>query len=159
MLDQAISSLQAAHMDEAVDEVFRMMMGVTCEAVETLPAAAGPTLTAVVGLAGAISGTCILRADERTALSMAGLLMGTPVESLDETVADAAGEICNMLSGTWKRRTPDYSAGCMLSVPTVVTGKSYSIHSRKEPDFRFERFYRSIEHAMSFSILCEAVER
>jgi chemotaxis protein CheX len=42
---------------------------------------------------------------------------------------DAIGEICNMIAGNFKNKISGLGDGCMLSVPTVITGADYSLHS------------------------------
>ena len=42
---------------------------------------------------------------------------------------DALGEICNMVAGNFKNKIPGMGDGCMLSVPTVITGGDYNCHS------------------------------
>jgi len=42
---------------------------------------------------------------------------------------DAAGEVCNMVAGNFKNKIAGLGDGCMLSVPTVITGTDYNMHS------------------------------
>jgi CheY-specific phosphatase CheX len=42
---------------------------------------------------------------------------------------DAVGEVCNMIAGNFKNKIPGMGDGCMLSVPTVITGTDYSLHA------------------------------
>jgi chemotaxis protein CheX len=135
------------YLDQAVGEVFSLMLGVAVDAVDDQPQFGFEmaTMTAMVGLAGAISGTCamVVRADG--AVHMASCMAGMELESVDETVLDGLGEIGNMLSGAWKAKIPELNAACMLSVPTVVSGTQYVVH-RKAPAFLCERNYRLGEH-------------
>jgi chemotaxis protein CheX len=41
---------------------------------------------------------------------------------------DAVGETCNMVAGAFKAKVPELQNTCMLSVPTVITGKDYAVH-------------------------------
>jgi chemotaxis protein CheX len=102
-------------------------------------------MTAMVGLAGAISGTCAVLVTADTAMHMASCMAGMELDTVDETVLDGLGEISNMLAGAWKAKIPALNAACMLSVPTVVTGTQYVVH-RKAPAFLVERNYRLEEH-------------
>ncbi|HTV04981.1 MAG TPA: chemotaxis protein CheX [Acidobacteriaceae bacterium] len=146
-----------AAMDEAVDEVFRLMMGVNCEAMEDSPIDEPETISAVIGLAGAMSGTCVLRSGEGTAARMAAALTGIELTSLDDTVKDAVGEICNMVAGAWKGKLPALASGCMLSTPTVVTGTSYQLHTQR-PAFRVEHYYSFDGHNFSVTLICESIQ-
>lgn len=146
------------HLDEAVEEVFRVMMGSDCGPAEAQPlSGAGETLTAVVGLAGVLSGACILTVGEPAALRMASLLTGMAIEAVDDTVKDAAGEACNMIAGAWKGRMPELAAGCMLAVPTVVSGTSYELHTQREA-LRLERSYRLESHIFTVAILIDRAQ-
>ncbi len=150
----------AGHLDEAMDEVFRMMIGLECSPEEDggTPLASGAeTISAVIGLAGAISGACVLQSDTRAALCIAEALVGVRPESLDETVKDAVGEVCNMVAGAWKGRYAALSSGCMLSTPTVVTGTNYRLHTQR-PEFRVDRSYRFAGNTVCFSIVCDSIQ-
>jgi len=41
----------------------------------------------------------------------------------------AVGEICNMVAGSFKSKVVSLEDRCMLSVPTVISGDSYELHS------------------------------
>ena len=41
---------------------------------------------------------------------------------------DLLGEICNMVAGSFKAQLSDIATQCMLSVPTVVSGKDYELY-------------------------------
>ena len=152
-----VASGYGRSMDEAVEEVFSLMMGISCAAVEDCPLDEAETISAVIGLAGALSGTCVLRGGERAAKRMAGALTGMEIASLDDMVKDAIGEICNMVAGAWKGKLAGLASGCMLSTPTVVTGSNYQLHTQR-PEFRVERYYRFESLSFSFSVVCESMQ-
>jgi chemotaxis protein CheX len=137
----------AVYLDQAVEEVFGLMLGVPVELVdeEFLTDDAAETMTAMIGLAGAISGTCAMLVKAEAGVHMAGCMAGIELNGVDETVLDGLGEITNMLAGAWKAKIPELNVACMLSVPTVVTGTQYVVH-RKAPAFLVERSYRLGEH-------------
>jgi chemotaxis protein CheX len=137
----------AVYLDQAVEEVFGLMLGVPVELVDEgiLTDDAAETMTAMIGLAGAISGTCAMLVKAEAGVHMAGCMAGIELNGVDETVLDGLGEITNMLAGAWKAKIPELNAACMLSVPTVVTGTQYVVH-RKAPAFLVERSYRLGEH-------------
>jgi chemotaxis protein CheX len=144
-------------MDEAVEEVFSLMMGVGCKPVDDCPISEPETISAVIGLAGAISGTCVLRSGERGALRMAGALTGIEIAALDDTVKDAVGEVCNMVAGAWKGKLPALASGCMLSTPTVVTGTNHQLHTQR-PEFRLQRYYCFESQTFSVMLICESMQ-
>jgi chemotaxis protein CheX len=149
-------SVYAHAMDEAVHEVFSLMMGMACAAIDNCLIDEPETISAVIGLAGAMSGTCVLRGGEGAALRMAGALTGMEMPSLDDTVKDAVGEICNMIAGAWKGKLPALASSCMLSTPTVVTGTNYQLHTQR-PELRIERCYRFESLTFSFTLVCESM--
>lgn len=149
------ASAYAHAMDEAVKEVYSLMMDISCAAIDDCPIGEPETISAVIGLAGAMSGTCVLRSGERTARRMASGLTGIDMASLDDTVKDAIGEICNMVAGAWKGKLPALASSCMLSTPTVVTGTNYQLHTQR-PDLRIERYYRFETFTFSFTLVCES---
>jgi chemotaxis protein CheX len=149
---------QTRYLDDAVVEVFQLMMGVACRPVAArlpvVPASeftAG--VTAVVGLAGTLSGACVLRMTQPVALRMAELMVGASMDSFDRTVKDALGEACNMLAGTWKGKLVDFASSCMLSVPAIISGANYEFHLPK-PAFHLDRLYGFDGNVFSFCIDC-----
>jgi chemotaxis protein CheX len=143
----------AVYLNQAVEEVFGLMLGIPVEVVndEFLMDRSRQTITAIIGLAGAISGTCAMLVGPEGAIHMASCMAGTELNDVDETVLDGLGEITNMLAGAWKAKIPELNGACMLSVPTVVTGTQYEVH-RKAPAFLVERGYRVGEHLFTVRI-------
>jgi chemotaxis protein CheX len=129
-------------LDQAVDEVFALMLGtpVTVSDSAVAPTNIPITLTAVIGLAGALSGGYTVVVNEATAKQIASTMLGIEIPELNGDVYDALGEITNILAGAWKSKIPSLHAACLLSVPTVVTGTHYDIH-RKTTAFRMARSY------------------
>ena len=149
-------SVHALHLDDAVDEVFRLMMGAPCSPTEESAAEGKESITAVIGLAGSMSGACTLRCGLETALRMAECMVGTRPLELDAMVKDAIGEVCNMVAGAWKGKSAVLASGCMLSTPAVVTGTNYQLHMQQQ-EFRVDRNYRFEENMLSISIICESI--
>ena len=145
-----------AYLDQAVDEVFGLMLGVAVTRIDEEPVAdcTCETLTAVIGLAGALSGACTVQARAETAIHMTACMAGMEMDAVDEAVLDGLGEISNMLAGAWKSKIPALSAGCLLSVPTVVTGTQYVVH-RQRPAFFVQRNYRLDAHVFTVKVYGE----
>jgi chemotaxis protein CheX len=143
----------AAFLNQAVEEVFGLMLGVPIRVAETvvLPQPEPETLTAMIGLAGAVSGTCAVLVNSAAAIHMATCMAGMELTTVDETVLDGLGEISNMLAGAWKAKIPELDVACMLSVPTVVSGSQYVVH-RKAPAFFVESSYHLEEHFFTVRI-------
>lgn len=117
----------------AIREVFEIMLG--CQVKPVPPA--GPKLkgefTAIVGLAGALCGIITVCCDAATAYQIAARMLGD-IASSDDQVADALGEICNMIAGNFKNKLAGTDEHCMLSVPSVVSGGQYIFRSMADGD-------------------------
>jgi len=109
-------------------EVFEMMVGTPLGPADqaTLPRVAD--YTAMVGLAGDLCGVLSFRCSVASAERIAGKMLGTEESNSAECVRDALGEICNMVAGSFKAQVSDLATQCMLSVPTVVSGKDYEMY-------------------------------
>lgn len=139
------------HLDRAVEEVFSTMVGVSCARSESAPGD-GERFSAVIGLAGALSGSLVLRTGRSDAGRIAERMTGAAAEPA--IVRDAVGEICNMVAGAWKGRDPKLSSGCLLSTPTVVEGDKYELFSQRAR-VRIERTYQCEEMNLSLTLFCD----
>lgn len=155
MLTESDSKLgaMAVNLDRAVDEVFRTMLGVECGPAEARETEGG-AISAVIGLAGALSGSLVLQSAEAAARHMAGCMTGAEPDEVDAMVRDAFGEIANMLAGAWKGFDTALSSGCLLSTPTVVAGMNYQLFSQRAP-MRLERSYSFNRKQFTVSLFCD----
>src|SRR5271170_772946 len=114
---------------DVVVEVFLMMvetMVLTPESGDHLVLA---EVTGMVGIAGPLSATLSLRCSLDSAERIASKMLGVPKDKASAHKCDAIGEICNIVAGSFKDKI-GLGDRCMLSVPTVLTGKDYQIRSR-----------------------------
>lgn len=125
---------------DAAREVFSMMVGseVTVAAGQKLPVLAD--VTGVIGIGGAFSGVFSLRCSTGAANNIASQMLGVSAEEASSQSADAIGEICNMVAGQFKAKI-GHEATCMLSIPTVVTGSNYSVHSSRCAEIEMPLLY------------------
>jgi len=115
-------------MELATREVFEMMLGCQLAVPET--AANGPfDVTSMVGLASKVCGILTFSCGAQSAALMASKMLNAPAAEGSREVLDALGEICNMVAGNFKNKVAGLGEGCMLSVPTVITGRNYSLHT------------------------------
>jgi CheY-specific phosphatase CheX len=135
-------------LDEAVSEVFAVMLNLACtselaepESGETpdvphppaslIAAKVGgaeyhPCLNACVLFTGPLEGRCCLHLDEHTATELTSNLMGMPPGEISpDLCADTAGELCNLIAGSWKKRHPIDLAASLLSCPIVTLGQCH----------------------------------
>jgi chemotaxis protein CheX len=110
-------------------EVFSTMAGtkVTAPGDRNVPVIA--EITGMVGIAGPLSATFSLRCSLLSATKIASQMLGVSMEEAKEQKCDAVGEICNIVAGYFKAKI-GLGDRCMLSVPTVLTGKDYRVLSR-----------------------------
>jgi chemotaxis protein CheX len=115
-------------LEEAAREVFELMLSSSLTKSAKVNQEV-PGVTAMVGLAGRLCGLLSIRCSRKTAALMASKMLAMEMSEADDEVFDAFGEVGNMVAGNFKNKVPGLGDGCMLSVPTVVTGTDYSLHS------------------------------
>jgi len=145
------------NLDGSVDEVFQMMLGVTCVRVSGPLAEEQESVTAVVGFGGALSGACVFKCGSTAARKIAAHMTGTEFEEIDDVVKDGIGEICNMLAGAWKGKVPNLAANCGLSVPAVITGSNYHLHVQA-PEFQLHHAYQFEDACFDVTIVCDGLQ-
>jgi chemotaxis protein CheX len=118
----------------AMQEVFELMLACPLEIPSEPPQEEGLDITSMIGLAGQLCGILTLRCNARSAARMASRMLGVDADSAGAQMWDAVGEICNMVAGNFKNKISGLGDGCMLSVPTVITGADYSVHSMVNED-------------------------
>lgn len=118
----------------AAEEVFDLMLGSPL----SVPGDALPEekldITSMVGLAGKLCGVMSIRCSTKTAAQMASKMLGIDAENAGQEMWDAVGEVCNMVAGNFKNKISGLGDGCMLSVPTVITGGDYNLHPLTDDD-------------------------
>jgi chemotaxis protein CheX len=144
------------NLDHSVEEVMQMF-GAQCSREDNPLPAEVEWVTAVVGLGGALSGACVLRSGGVAACKLAARMTGMEIDSIDDMVKDAVGEICNMLAGSWKSKVPELSARCGLSVPAVITGSDYKLHVQN-PQFILRHVYTFDDGSFEVTILCDGIQ-
>ena len=79
----------------------------------------------MIGLSGKAKGTVVLSVDREVAIQVAAALLQEQPAGLNADVADAMGEMANMIAGQAKAQLEHLAMS--LSLPTVVTGKGHCI--------------------------------
>ncbi len=153
VVEQEIARLEE-YLDRAMGEVFEKMIGLSCRQAADAEAPEGETIAALIGLAGALTGTVVVQCTRPTAMRVCGCLTGVESTELDETVRDALGEVANMVAGAWKGYDPELASRCLLSTPTVVVGSRYELFSRRAL-IRIDRNYRFEDQVCAVTISCQ----
>lgn len=100
------------------------------EQVDVIP----PGLSAIVGFGGRISGYVAINLSPLCACTLASNLLGIAFNEMDDIVADAMGEMVNMLAGGLKKYACQNEDLFKISVPSIVYGMDYSTHAPKNAE-------------------------
>jgi chemotaxis protein CheX len=116
----------------AMKEITSTMFNCTSEIVspdqvDIIP----PGLSAIVGFGGKISGYVAIHLSPACACTLASNLLGMSFSEMDDIVADAMGEMVNMLAGGLKKFASQNEDLFKISVPSIVYGMDYSTHAPK----------------------------
>lgn len=122
-------------LEKALKDIFSTMLQceseiIPCDRVEVMP----PGVSAVVGFGGKISGFIATHMSPKAACTLAEYLVGMNFPEVDDIVADAIGEIVNMLAGGLKKNISENEDMFKISVPSIVCGTDYSTHSPKNAE-------------------------
>jgi len=120
----------------SVQEVFGLMLGCELEVLKESPSEEGLEITSMVGLAGQLCGIVTVRCSAKAASRMAARMLGIEADQAGSQKWDAVGELCNMIAGNFKNKITGLGDGCMLSVPTVITGGDYNLHAMVNEEIR-----------------------
>ena len=138
----------------ATREVFELMVG------SKLSASASTTETdldldvaAMVGLAGQLCGVLSVRCAGKAAALMASKMLGVNLDKVGPEVSDAIGEVGNMVAGNFKNKIAGLAEGCLLSPPTVITGRNYDLHSMADsPPLEVRLLFEGMRIVVSLQI-------
>jgi chemotaxis protein CheX len=125
----------------AAEEVFEIMVGCRVKPAAQPEVKLDNEFTAMIGLAGALCGVLTIGCKAAVAGQIAKKMLGDTATSAEEA-GDALGEICNMIAGNFKNKLAGTDERCMLSVPTIISGQEYSLHSMADG--------KSVETVMMF---------
>jgi len=114
-------------MSETTRELFASMMSLVAEEgplVELPDAVARTEIVALVGLSGGSVGVVGVYSSGSLARRIAGALLDTEPEEVDDEVRDAFGEVANIIAGNVATFLCDRGESIQLSLPSVIVGKS-----------------------------------
>jgi chemotaxis protein CheX len=131
-------------------EVFETMLN--------LPLRADPSMThttiepetfhgvvALVGVAGTWTGTGHMSWSPLFAQKLAGALLMTEYDTVNEDVLDAVSEVANMIIGNVKTIFEEKLGPLALTVPTVIYGRNYQTRSAGIKDWVLVRLHSDDE--------------
>ncbi len=122
----------------AVGSVFSTMLSLKAESSDGDSQALleGEKYMGMVGLAGKVSGAICLTFSKECGNLLAASMLGVDPEEVDPSEArDVIGELCNMIGGNIKSRLCDMGYDCVLTIPSITTGKDFKFVPLKDPIF------------------------
>ncbi len=105
-----------------------MMVGAKVTTTDHTQAPPHANVTGVIGIGGWLRAIFSLRCSTLAASKIASQMLGVSIDEAESQKCDAIGEVCNIIAGDFKARI-GLGEKCVLSVPTVITGGDYRIHS------------------------------
>src|SRR5271155_4870742 len=92
-------------------------------------------VVALVGVAGTWTGTGHMSCSPLFAQKLAGALLMTEYDTVNEDVLDAVSEVANMIIGNVKTIFEEKLGPLALTVPTVIFGRNYQTRSAGVKDW------------------------
>lgn len=90
-------------------------------------AAAGGDISGVIGITGETEGSLSVSFSESCICHIVSNMFGEPVESINQEVEDAVGELTNMISGDARRELAEKGIVLKSAIPTVISGKNHTV--------------------------------
>jgi outer membrane protein OmpA-like peptidoglycan-associated protein len=104
----------------AVEEVFAIMLNCKVKPVPKSEHETNAEFTAMVGLAGSLCGVLTVCCDAKTAHQVAKSMLGDTATS-EEEVADALGEICNMIAGNFESGAAQMKSSSQTAFDSIAS--------------------------------------
>ena len=86
-------------------------------------------VSGVIGLSGEAQGSICLSFPKLIALKVVSALVGSEIKIIGPEVADAIGEIANIIAGNAKQHLTQYNLS--ISLPKVIMGKDHKVASQR----------------------------
>jgi len=84
-------------------------------------------VTGVIGITGEANGTISVTFDQGSILGIVTKMFGEDITEMNPEIADAVGELTNMISGQARRKLEEEGRRFEAAIPSVVTGKNHQI--------------------------------
>jgi len=117
-----------AAISNATTEVFSVMLGMDLEkgaAYTERCAGTESGILALVGVAGPWMGTGSISCTPQLACKVAGQMLMSEYDSVNDEVLDAIAEVANMIIGNIKTALEQVAGAMALSTPTVIYGRNF----------------------------------
>ncbi len=87
-------------------------------------------ISAVIELNGQGMGSLALSFDEPCIMDLLGKMLGEPPRQIDSEVADAVGELVNMIAGDGRRILAEEGLTLSASIPRMISGPGHRLAHR-----------------------------
>jgi CheY-specific phosphatase CheX len=116
----------------ATQEVFDTMLSMELTEKDHQELTGASRIVGSVSLAGSVSGTVNIHVSDTFASLITANMLGMELDEIDsdEEVHDVIGELSNMIGGDLKSHLCDAGFTCELSIPSITSGKDFSIESK-----------------------------
>ncbi len=84
-------------------------------------------VTGIIGITGEVNGSVSVTFDEGSILQIVSNMFGEDMKELNSEIADAVGEISNMISGQARKDLEEEGKVFQAAIPSVITGKNHVI--------------------------------
>ena len=129
-VNPALSANIVDNLVAATTEVFETMVFRTLKTGTPIEGEAlrpGSNVVGTIGFAGSASGLVAFYSTLDTAREIAGAMLGMEPTDVKGEIADAIGEITNMVAGSFRTRMAREGDAWAISVPTVTIGSDFYI--------------------------------
>lgn len=126
----ALSSTIIDNLVAATTEVFETMVFRTLKYGSPIEGEAlrpGSNVVGTIGFAGSASGLVAFYSTLNTAREITAAMLGMEPSTVNGEIADAIGEITNMVAGSFRTRMAKEGDAWAISVPTVTMGSDFYI--------------------------------
>lgn len=113
-------------------------------------------VSSMIGLSGDLTSMLSIHCPGKVGMGITGEMLGMEVEEVDADVKDTLGEIANMVAGGLKESLALENISLELSIPTTVTGNSYTVSSPTNSnrvivpfDIESGRFFVEIKYSLN----------
>ena len=87
-------------------------------------------VSGVIGFTGETNGTVSVTFDDQCILKIVSNMFGEEMTEINHEIADAVGELTNMISGQARKELEEIGKKYQAAIPTVVTGKNHTLETR-----------------------------
>lgn len=84
-------------------------------------------VSGILGLTGVANGTIAVTFEEKCILSVVSNMFGETMSELNNEIADAVGELTNMISGQARRELGEMGKVFKAAIPSVIIGRNHSV--------------------------------